>query len=273
MGVDSNPWQRDNVQVGDTDLAIIRGGHGNPILVLHEEMGYPGWLQWQTDLGEHRNLVIPMHPGFGVTERLDWMSSVRDLAGFYNRFLGEQGMFPIDVIGFSLGGWIAAEMAACFPHVFRRMVLVAPAGIRPPEGEIFDIYDKYPKAILAASVNDPENTPEFDRLFTDREKMEQFEAWEDARTQTARLAWEPYMYNPSLVPLLAGVSGISTMILWGRQDGIIPSGTAAAYHEAIENSKVALIDDCGHRPEIERRDIFVSLVSEFLNREEYPPQK
>jgi len=81
-----------------------------------------------------------MHPGFGRTARLDWITSVRDLASFYQRIVREQKLAPIDVIGFSLGGWIAAEMAVNNPAHFRRMVLVAPFGIRPPRGEIFDLY-------------------------------------------------------------------------------------------------------------------------------------
>ena len=63
----------------------------------------------------------------------DWISSIRDLAGFYSAlYVREQKLAPIDVIGFSLGGWIAAEMAAANPAQFSKMILVAPVGVRPP---------------------------------------------------------------------------------------------------------------------------------------------
>ena len=58
----------------------------------------------------------------------DWIMNIRDLAGFYQRFVREQKLAPVDVIGFSLGGWIAAEMAAANPAQFSKMILVAPVG-------------------------------------------------------------------------------------------------------------------------------------------------
>ena len=77
-------------------------------------------------------LIIPLHPGFGATPRADWIWNIRDLAGFYARFIREQKLDPVDVIGFSLGGWVAAEMAANNQDQFRRMVLVAPSeSVRP----------------------------------------------------------------------------------------------------------------------------------------------
>jgi len=68
----------------------------------------------------------------------------------YARFLREHKLAPLDVIGFSLGGWIAAQMAAANHNQFRRMVLVAPPGIRPPQGkgELMAIFHKFPPAQL-----------------------------------------------------------------------------------------------------------------------------
>ena len=133
---------------------------------------------------------------------------MRDLAGFYARVVQEMGLSPIDVIGFSLGGWIVAEMAANCAQQFRRMVLVAPAGIRPPEGDIMDMFTVSARAYLHASVHDPAQTSEFPLLYGGAPTPEQFEAWEEARAETARLAWRPYLYNPSLGPLLEGVRGL-----------------------------------------------------------------
>ena len=134
MTVPSNGCTEGTVSVGAAGLAMIRGGSGRPLLVLHEELGHPGWLSWHTQLAEDHSIYIPIHPGFGQLPRVDWISGVRDLAGFYSRMLREMALGPVDVIGFSLGGWIAAEMAAANPGQFRRLVMVAPAGLKPPEG-------------------------------------------------------------------------------------------------------------------------------------------
>jgi pimeloyl-ACP methyl ester carboxylesterase len=142
-------------------------------------------------------------------------------------------------------------------------VLVTPAGIRPPSGEIMDIFTVTARAYLASTVLD-RDTPEMAKLYGGERTPEQFEAFEDARTEIARLAWEPYLFSPSLPKLLEGVSGLPTLIIWGRQDPVIPVSAGEAYKKAIAGSKLALLDGCGHRPEIEKTTEFVKLLSEFL---------
>jgi len=112
LGNGSREWKEETVQVDGTDLVVVKGGTGSPLLVLHEELGWPGWLKWNSALARNRTLIIPQHPGFNRTERAEWISNIRDLAGFYARYLLDQNLAPIDAIGFSLGGWVAAEMAA-----------------------------------------------------------------------------------------------------------------------------------------------------------------
>ena len=129
MTISSNGYTESTIHVGGTGVALLRGGSGRPVLVLHEELGHPGWLSWHGDLAQDHSLLVPVHPGFGPLPRADWISSVRDLAGFYSRMLREMALGPVDVIGFSLGGWIAAEMAAANSGQFRRMALVAPTGL------------------------------------------------------------------------------------------------------------------------------------------------
>ena len=264
MPLPSNGYSHTTVSVGGTSVALLRGGSGRPLLVLHEELGHPGWLAWHSDLAQDHSLLVPVHPGFGELPRADWVMNVRDLAGFYSRMLREMGNGPLDVIGFSLGGWIAAEMAAADPGLFGRMVLVAPTGVKPPEGEILDLFIVTARAHLDASVHDASNTPEFTTLYGGEETTDQFEAWEDCRAESARLAWKPYMHNPSLPHLLEGVQGLPTLIVWGREDRIVPLSAGHAYSKAITGSELLVFDDCGHRPEIERTPEFTQRIRNFL---------
>ncbi len=110
-------------------------------------------------LARNRTLIIPLHPGFGRTAAPEWIRNIRDMAGLYSILVRQQKLAPVDVIGFSLGGWIAAEMAAANPDQFRRMMLVAPSGIRPTEGEIQDIFQMMAPDQLRASVLDPRRPP------------------------------------------------------------------------------------------------------------------
>jgi pimeloyl-ACP methyl ester carboxylesterase len=256
-------WTEETQNVAETELMVVRGGAGKPLLILHEELGYPGWMQWNETLAKGRTLLIPQQPGFGKTPRLDWIRSYRDLAGFYSIVLRELKLDPIDVIGFSAGGFIAAEMAAADPRIFSHLVLVGPMGIKPEQGEIADIFPLTIRSLLRLTVADVA-TPEFGKIYGGEMTPEQFEAFEDARAETARIGWEPYMYNPSLPYLLKGVKNLPTLLVWGQKDAVVPKGCITAYQRAITGAEVVEIPGVGHRPEIESSADFVRAVKMFL---------
>jgi pimeloyl-ACP methyl ester carboxylesterase len=256
-------WTETTANIAGTDLVLIRGGRGKPLLMLHDELGYPGWMSWNEALAAEHELIIPLQPGFGKTPRLDWIRNYRDLGGFYAQVVRELNLDPIDVIGFSAGGFIAAEMAAADPKMFSHMVLVAPMGLKPTEGEITDIFPLTVRSYLRRTVADP-GAPEFGKIYGGEMTPEQFEAFEDARTETARIGWEPYMHNPSLGYLLQGVKHLPTLLVWGTKDAIVPKGCIQAYQNAIKGARVVEIANVGHRPEIENSQEFVRAVSAFL---------
>jgi pimeloyl-ACP methyl ester carboxylesterase len=128
----------------------------------------------------------------------------REFGGFYSQFLRDMKLEPIDVIGFPAGGFIAAEMVAADPNIFSHMVLVAPMGIKPAQGEIMDFFAVTVRRHLKATVGDPANTPEFVKIYDGQMTPERFGAFEDARSETARSGWEPFMHNPSLRTCCAG---------------------------------------------------------------------
>jgi pimeloyl-ACP methyl ester carboxylesterase len=259
-----NSVREETLTVGADKLVVLKGGSGKPLLILHEELGYPGWMKWNEALSEKRTLITPLYPGFGKTPRAEWIMSIRDLAAFLARFVREQGIAPVDVIGFSLGGWIAAEMAANDPAIFSKIALVAPAGIRPPDGEIMDMFTVPALVYLRNSVLDRERTPEFAALYDGGLSPEQYEAFEDARAETARLAWQPYMYNPSLPHLLEGTVKAPTLIVWGKDDRTVPASAAGVFNRSIQGSRIVAFDKCGHRPEVEKSEQFIKEVQNFL---------
>ena len=256
-------WTETSADIAGTKLALVRGGTGKPLLMFHDELGYPGWMKWNEELAQEHELIIPLQPGFGKTPRLEWIRSYRDLGGFYAIVLRELNLDPIDVIGFSAGGFIAAEMAASDPKIFSHLVLVAPMGLKPTEGEIMDIFPLTIRSYLRKTVADP-TTPEFGKIYSGDMTPEQFEAFEDARSESARIGWEPYMHNPSLGYLLRGVKNLPTLLVWGQKDAIVPRGCIEAYQKAIAGAQVAEIAGAGHRSEIENSDEFVRAVKAFL---------
>jgi pimeloyl-ACP methyl ester carboxylesterase len=256
-------WTEQKFKVGESELQVLKAGSGKPLLILHGELGNPGWLKWHAALAEKRTLCLPLHPGFGVSPLASWIMNIRDLAIFYSRFVREQGMKPVDVIGFSLGGWIAAEMAINNAQQFNKMILVGATGMRPPTGEIMDLFTVTARTYLNRSVVDTQGD-EFKKLFGGEQTPEQFEAWEDARAETARLAWQPYMFNLSMQQLCENIAGLPALLLWGKQDAVVPTSVAEAYNKQIAGSKLVTFDKCGHMPEVEKPDEFIKEVTSFL---------
>jgi pimeloyl-ACP methyl ester carboxylesterase len=253
----------DVVDVAGVGVLTIQAGRGRPLLMLHDELGFPGWMGWNADLAANRRFWIPLQPGFGRTPRVEWFRSIRDVAAFYARMIREQGQGPVDVVGFSAGGWIAAELAAADPALVARMVLVAPLGIRPAEGEIFDFLAVTMRRHVLATVSN-HGAEEFAAIYGGDISSEQFELFEAARAETSRLAWEPFMFDPTLPHRLQDVR-TDTLLVWGEQDQITPRGCADAYHQALPGSRLEVIPGAGHRPEIEDRERFVKIVSDFLS--------
>ncbi len=117
-------WTEEITHVAGTDLAIIKGGQGKPLLVLHEELGHPGWLSWHSALAKDHTLIIPIQPGLGKSPKVEWIRNIHELGLFYGWVLRELNLAPIDVIGFSTGGWTAAEMATANSKQLNKLVNV-----------------------------------------------------------------------------------------------------------------------------------------------------
>ncbi|MBF6558733.1 MAG: alpha/beta hydrolase [Candidatus Binataceae bacterium] len=250
--------------VGATELKVLKAGTGKPLLVFHGELGFPGPAKWMTALAEKRTLHIPLHPGYGKTPQANWIMDMRDLGNFYARFIREQKLAPVDVIGFSLGGWLAAEMATANSAQFGKMVLVGAAGLRPPSGEIMDMFTLTARNYLNANVADIHNAGDFSAMFGGEQTPTQYEEWEEARAETARIAWQPYMFTQSMANLLENVVGLPTLLVWGKQDKVVPLSVAELYKKQIAGAKLVTIDKCGHMPEVEQSAEFVKEVSAFL---------
>ena len=258
-------WTEKTVEVAGTKLQLVSGGRGKPLLLLHDELGPAGWLRFHEALAKHYTLYLPSHPGFGKSEQLNWIMGMRDMAGWYLQALDELDLGQVNVVGLSLGGWLAAEMAAMCPHHFSRMVLVDSPGILPLSGEIFDMFMTVPRDYITRSVFDAAATPEFQTVCPDQPTPEQVEAWETAREGSSRLAWKPYMHDPNLPHLLRRLKTLPTLIVWGREDAVVPVSVGEVYHASIQGSRLTLLDNCGHRPELEVPEELAELVRQFLS--------
>ena len=252
------------VDVGGANIRLLKGGSGEPLLLLHGVEGRLGWLRYAQSLAEHFTVYLPSHPGFDGSDRPEWLRSMLDLVCFYTWLLETQALEGIRVIGFGLGGWLAAEIAATTRHAFSKLMLVDAAGIRPQTGEITDIFILSPAQIAALMFHDPTQAPEYDQLYNQAEPSpDQREQEVQNREMAVRLTWKPYMHDPRLSHLLARVEA-PTQIVWGREDQLIPLECGELYQQAISGSKLVVLDGCGHVPHLEQPDAFVTAAIQFL---------
>lgn len=258
------------ISVGGTKVHTLVGGQGAPLLVLHGAGGPNGWRRWHAALAEQFTLYVPSHPGYGLSDAADWMESPRDMARFYLWFMDVVGLNHPHVLGHSLGGYIAAELAVMNPQALDRLILVAAAGLKAEQGEILDIFYYPVEQLRDLGFHDPAQVPEWDELYGQPPTREQQDLALRAREMSARLIWKPYAHNPRLPHFLPRVEN-PTLILWGREDRIVPVICGEQYQRLLPNATLSVIEGCGHSPNIERPDEFVGLLRTFLTETSETP--
>jgi pimeloyl-ACP methyl ester carboxylesterase len=248
-----------------TPPLVARGGDGPPLLVLHHDIGSPERPALHDALARHFTVFAPSHPGYDGSPRPDWMRSVRDVAVVYQALLAghERTRAPgtVTLIGLGFGGWIAAEMATMAPRAFRRLVLVGAIGLKPERGEIADqallSYIDYVRRGFA-------DQGAFDRIFGAEPPTSQLEQWDLNREMTFRIAWKPYMYNPTLPHLLGGVA-TPALVVWGRHDRIVPLECGERYAKALADARLEIVEETGHFVDLEKPDELAGLVTRFAS--------
>jgi pimeloyl-ACP methyl ester carboxylesterase len=248
------------VVVAGERLRLLRGGTGDPLLVLSHDIGNPGWLPFHQRLAERFDVLAPSHPGYDQSSRPDWLRSVRDIAAVYQWLLADLGLSRVTLVGLGLGGWVAAEMASLAPTAFKALVLVGAMGIQPSEGEILDQallnYIDYARA----GFHDPRA---FEAVYGAEPSTDQLETWDVNREMTFRIAWKPYLYSQTLPHLLGGVRA-PALVVWGADDRIVPLSCGEQYARALPNARLDVIEGCGHCVEMERPAELARLIEQHV---------
>ncbi len=257
-------WQEEFLDYGGARLQMYKGGEGPPLLVLHGAGGNPGWLSYHAELAKSFTVYAPSHPGFDGSSRPEWIDSIDAVSHFYLGLMEELGVERYSLLGFSMGGWMAAEMAAMCPYPVERLVICAGVGIRPEKGEIAELFTRSREAVAGLRFFDTSQVPDYEETYGKPMTREQAEVERSNRETASRWCWSPYMYNPNLPHYLRRVS-VPTLIVWGRNDAIVPVECAELYGRAIRGSKIHVIDRCGHIPQLEKPQEFMDVVEPFLS--------
>jgi len=255
--------REETISVGGIGVHTWVGGQGEPLLVLHGAGGNRGWTRWLDLVSERFTVWAPTHPGFGRSDDADWMEGIDDLARFYLWFIEAAKLGRPHLLGHSIGGWTAAEMATMSAGALARLVLVAPVGLKPERGEILDVFYYSPAQLLTMTVHDAKTVPEWQELYGRPPTPQEIEIATRNREMAARLTWKPYMHNPRLAHFLPRVTN-PTLVVWGREDKIVPVACGEQYRRAIPNATLTVLERCGHLIAIEQPEAFAKLVLDFL---------
>jgi pimeloyl-ACP methyl ester carboxylesterase len=252
-------WTSETVPIAGAALHVARSGSGTPLLILHHDIGTLATLPFYDALARDFTVLVPSHPGYDKSERPAWMRSVRDVAVVHQWLLTQRDLRDVVVVGLGFGGWIAAEMATMAPRGFKKLVLVGAMGIKPERGAIADqalvSYIDYVRLGFADQAA-------YDRLYGAETPTATLEQWDLNREMTFRIAWKPYMYNPTLPHLLGGVA-TPTLVVWGREDRIVPLECGERYVKALPQARLEIVDGAGHFVEMEKPDVLARLVTAF----------
>jgi pimeloyl-ACP methyl ester carboxylesterase len=257
------PVRSGSINVAGIDLEIAEAGSGAPVVMLHGAGGFDVRQPVNGLLAQHRRVICPSHPGFGKSALPDWLDSVDDIAHVYLELLDKLELGTVDLIGCSLGGWIAVEMATKCPERFTKLLLVGPVGVKTGTPDDLDIPDVF--ALSSAELNR--------LLFRDPHKMvpdpaslsdDELAIVVRNRETLALLSWEPYMHNPKLNHRLRRISA-PTLFLRGDCDGLVSEKYLKAYAALVPQALTATISNAGHAPHLEEPEAFAGAAIKFLN--------
>ena len=241
-------------------VRIDERGSGRPILVLHGGGGPQSVSGFAAALAERAYVLSPIHPGFGGEPRPEWFNSIDDLALTYLELLERLDLHEVMVVGFSMGGWIASELAVRDTTRLGSIVLVDAVGIQVEGHEIADVFPLTPDELSALSYHNPAAfridpaTLSPDQVAT---RAANFQA-------LGVYGREPGMRDPKLRRRLGRVR-IPALVVWGESDGVVDPDYGRAYAQSLPNAHFTLIPEAGHVPQIEQPERLLTLVWEFAD--------
>jgi pimeloyl-ACP methyl ester carboxylesterase len=248
-------------QVRDISVRMLRAGGGEPLLFLHGAAGLPGWSAFFEPLAARYEVIVPEHPGFGRSDNPDWIRNVADMAMYYLDFLDGLGLQRVHLVGNSLGGWIAAELAVRNATRLATLSLISPAGLRVKGVPSGDNFIWSPEESARNLFHDQALA---ERMLAQTPSEEEAELQLINRFMAAKLGWEPRWFNPALERWLHRVP-VPTLVLWGEDDKFLPSQYAARWGERVPGAQVQMIGQCGHLPHVEQAATAANRILGFLD--------
>jgi pimeloyl-ACP methyl ester carboxylesterase len=248
--------------IGGVETAVLSAGSGKPILFLHGASTLEGF-DVGLGLADRFKVIVPCHPGMGLSGPAPHISGMQDMVLHYLNLIDTLGLEKPHLIGFSMGGWMATELAAVAGDRFDKLVLVAPAGLADPENPMTPLSDIAPEDLPGYLAHDASVAL---RYFPGGElapPAEEFVADRTREGETVNRILAPFgMGHPNLDRFITRISN-PTLLVWGEDDRMIPSGQAKTWSKLIKQSQTRIVPDAGHFVLLEK-PATVAEIGDFL---------
>ena len=214
-------------------------------------------------LAESYEIIQPVHPGFAGTPIPEHFDNIQDLIFLYLDLIDELNLENTILAGFSMGGWLAAEIATINTKRFSQLVLVDSVGIKaggPFDRDIADVFAISPNEHMRISWHDSSKAPDPGSMDDD-----ELQIFASDRIAHGLYTWEPYMHNPKLPYRLHRID-IPTLLIWGEADQVVKPSYGEAFGDLIPGSRLVTIPNSGHSPHIEQPSAFIKHFLEFTSQ-------
>lgn len=283
------------IEVGDLKVHHVHGGHGSPVVFIHG-LGSSGYMEWRFNLAPtaaHHRVFAPDLPGYGRTEKPRVRYTIKYFARFVEQYMEERRLRSASVVGTSLGGRVALELALSRPHLARRLVLVNALGLGRPRpqaaqmayglvtvphvGEAVMRFTRSalrwasPRTIRRVAGRFTGTSIDLEKMMDDTyldnlREMYQTDDFHNAYLSTVRSLIHPraLLGGDHDVSARLGELSMPVQLIWGADDPLFPVEHATRAHAMIRDCRLTVIEGAGHTPQAERPEEFNRVLHSFL---------
>jgi pimeloyl-ACP methyl ester carboxylesterase len=269
MSADAARVRDETVEVWDgrLKLHVKIAGDGPPLLFFHPLPGL-AWHPMLDQLAQRHTVYAPEHPGTspGDPHAIAQVQTFLELMLVYDEAIRALGVQGPTIVGQSFGGMVAADLAATFPQLPSRLVLLAPIGLWR---------DDAPIPLMEMVAGPPEELPKYLFAHPDSEAARATQALpadhELIPKAIAQAAWNVGCTTKFAWPIADHGLGrrlhrisVPTLVVWGREDALVPVAYASEFGSRIAGSQVEVLDDCGHVVQVDQPGATWTAISKFL---------
>lgn len=247
------------ITVRGESIRLFEAGSGAAVVYLH---GIDGPLEdpFVHALAATHRVLMPELPGFSRSTIPAWMMSTGDAAFFGLDLIEALKLHKVHLVGHSIGGWIAAEMAIRSTQRLASLTLLAPAGVCPADAPAEDVFLLGGEKGIRAQFHDPALA----EAEIAARASQQIDIELQNRTGLARLAWTPRMASVQLPVWLHRID-VPTLLVWGDADRIVPVSCAQTFRREIPACELVVLSGCGHAIGFERGAQAAQRVVNFMS--------